>query len=93
MNDEQVSALFRTVGDHLESLAIRIQKAQDLHKQDPAQQETNQAQLDCIERMLRLRVRQGNQERKKFRARLNALIESQMSRGTKLAVPPAERES
>ena len=85
MNDEQVSALFRTVADHLESLAISLQNVEDLQEQDRtrqeadhARQQADHARLDRLERLFKLMIRIGDRERKDLRDRINALIDAQM---------------
>jgi chromosome segregation ATPase len=85
MTDEQFNAMFRTVADHLESLAISIQSVEELQAQDRARQEqdrvrqeTDRLRIDRLERLFKLMIRIGDRERKDLRERINALIDAQM---------------
>jgi hypothetical protein len=85
MTEEQFHALFRTVADHLESLAISIQSAKELQARDRARQEQDRGQqkndllrMDRRERLLKWMIRRGDRERQDWRARINALIDMQM---------------
>ena len=91
MLDEELKTLFRTVADHLESLAISIQNVEDLQEQDRTRQEADRARqdadharLDRLERLFKLMVRLGERERKELRERINALIDAQMRSEAKL---------
>jgi hypothetical protein len=71
MSEEEIKSLFRTVADHLESLAISIQNVEDLQAAD-------HSRLDRLERLFKLMIRIGDRERKELRERINALIDAQM---------------
>jgi hypothetical protein len=85
MTDEQFQAMFRTVADHLESLATSIQKARELRRQNPARQVADHTRLDRLERILKLRVQRCNRERKETRERFDALMNAQRRRDTAFA--------
>lgn len=91
MSDEELKALFRTVADHLESLAISIQNVEDLQEQDRTRMEADRvrmeadhARLDRLERLFKLMVRIGDRERKDLRERINALIDAHIRSETKV---------
>jgi hypothetical protein len=106
MTDEQFNAMFRTVADHLESLAISIQNVEDLQEQDRLRQEqdrlrleqdrTRQEQesrrLDRLERLFKLMLRIGDRERKDLRFRLNALIDAHIRSEDKIERLSAKME-
>jgi hypothetical protein len=83
MSEDEIKSLFRTVADHLESLAISIQNVEEVQEQDRARQEADRlrmeadhARLDRLERLFKLMVRLGDRERKELRERINALIDA-----------------
>ncbi len=100
MTDEQMQSLFRTVADHLESLAISIQNVEDLQEQDRTRQEADRARqdadharLDRLERLFKLMVRLGDRERKELRERINALIDAHLRSEAKVEKLREQMES
>lgn len=91
MTDEQLNAYFRTIADHLESLATSIQSVEELREQDRARQEehrlrqeVDRLRIDRLERLFKLMLRLGIRERKELRERINALIDAQMRSDAKM---------
>ena len=84
MTDEQFAARFRTVADHLESLATSIQSVEELEAQDRLRLEQDSLRIDRLERLFKLMMRIGDRERKDLRERINALIDAQIHSEVKM---------
>ena len=91
MLDEELKTMFRTVADHMESLAISIQNVEDLQEQDRTRMEADRARMDAdhsrldrLERLFKLMARLGDRERKELRERINAMIDAQMRSEAKM---------
>lgn len=85
MTDEQFNAYFRTVADHLESLATSLQTVEELQEQDRLRQETDRLHIERLERLFKLMMRIGDRERKDLRERINALIDAHLRNEAKIA--------
>ena len=71
MTDEELNRKFDIVAEHLATLAVNQQKADE-------RMEKSDARIDRLERVLSLAIRSYRRERKETREKFDALIDAQM---------------
>ena len=71
MTDEELNRKFDIVAEHLATLAVNQQKAEE-------RMEKADARIDRLERVLSLAIRSYRRERKETREKFDALIDAQM---------------
>src|SRR5437763_1182341 len=70
MTDEELNRKFDIVAEHLATLAVKQQKAEE-------RMEKSDTRMDRLERVLRLAIRSYRRERKETREKINILIAAQ----------------
>jgi hypothetical protein len=77
MTDEDINRKFDVVADHLATLAVNQQKAEERAAKADARAAKADTRLDRLERVLMLAIRANQRERKETREGINALVAAQ----------------
>jgi hypothetical protein len=77
MTDEELNRKFDIVAEHLATLAVNQQKADERMAKADARMEKSDARMDRLERVLKLAIRSYRRERKETREKINILIAAQ----------------